>query len=72
MSAGYWHAKSAEQHTEIYTLPLNAARQNHNPPPPSKTFEASAEVEKVVDSTSLTRRKYFPKLDLTIWENIMV
>ena len=31
------------------------------------------EVEKVVDSASLTRRKYFQKLGLTenIWENIM-
>ena len=33
-----------------------------------------AEVEKVVDSASLTRRKYFQKLGLTenIWENIMI
>ena len=32
------------------------------------------EVEKVVDSASLTRRKYFQKLGLTenIWENIMI
>ena len=31
------------------------------------------EVEKVVDSVSLTHRKYFQKLGLTenIWENIM-
>ena len=33
-----------------------------------------SEVEKVVDSASLTRRKYFQKLGLTenIWENIMI
>ena len=32
-----------------------------------------AEVEKVVDSASLTRRKYFQKLGLAenIWESIM-
>ena len=36
VSAGYWHAKRAEQHTEIYTLPLNSASQNHNPSSPLK------------------------------------
>ena len=36
-------------------------------------LDQNPEVEKVVDSASLTRRKYFQKLGLTesIWENIM-
>ena len=39
----------------------------------SGTRVISPEVEKAVDSVSLTRRKYFQKLGLTenIWENIM-
>ena len=40
---------------------------------PKQYGELESEVEKVVDSASLTRRKYFQKLGLTenIWENIM-
>ena len=39
----------------------------------SKQHECSAEVEKVVDSASLTHRNYFQELGLTenILENIM-